>query len=99
MKNTVLTALVFVSSSASASVMTTENCKLKVYTTSPYASVVVHFMKFQDYTVDQCQNLCSSKALLQAQVPQYEMILRCGMKFTNEDGSITKASYNHLFQR
>jgi len=87
-------ALVTISTSAFAA----ENCKLKVYTTSPYASVVVHFLKFNNYSIDQCKNLCSSKSLLQAEVPPYEIILRCGMKFINEDGTTTKTSYNHLFQ-
>ncbi len=93
MKTTILALLLSVSSTAYA------NCKLKVYTTSPYDSVIIHFFKFQGFTLDQCKNLCSTKALLQEQVPPYEIALRCGMKFINEDGTVIKSSYGHLFHR
>jgi hypothetical protein len=101
MKHTLIALIATVIMSASVSVSeaasTKNNCKLKVYTTSPSTAFIVHYLRYSDYTLEQCNTLCASKPKLMNQVPYYEMVLHCTMKYLNEDGSITKENYNHLF--
>jgi hypothetical protein len=101
MKKTVFalmaTVMMIASASVSEAASTNNNCKLKVYSTSPNSAFIVHYLRYNDFTLEECNSLCASKPQLQKEIPNYEMVLHCSMKFRNEDGSITKENYNHLF--
>ena len=93
----IATVMMSASASASEAASTQNNCKLKVYSTSPNSAFIVHYLRYSDFTLEQCNSLCASKPKLMKEIPYYEMVLHCTMKFRNEDGSIIKENYNHLF--
>ena len=74
-----------------------QNCKLTVLTTSAYsAGVKWNILKYNDFTLDRCTDLCSDSKALENEVDAYDLVISCKMTYLNADGSETKAKFRFI---
>ena len=93
MKKICLVLLFLASQSASAFM----NCKLTVLSTTTIAGGVQwNYLDYENFTQEQCDDLCKDQQALIGELTPYELPINCKMKFTQEDGTIIRAKYRFI---
>jgi hypothetical protein len=94
MTKTILSLLFLTASLGSGTALAIENCKLLVLNTGvPNGGLTWTYLRYSNFSLEQCQQLCKDEEALRLEINPYALIMNCKMKYIHEDGTITKAKY------